>query len=161
MHSHRRTQHLVSTGRRKCRSGLDSSRPTNRLQMFSLRSIGSAMGFATDRLMGKALLALEEVVQEARYRPVRRSLALRLALAYLWSLGSGDRAPFDDLWRHLAAEDGSWRFSCSDNALSAIYRELGVQRDPEVSMRMWHRAAAIFRPIDRDGIPLPVDPPPP
>ena len=119
------------------------------------------MGFGTDRLMGKALLALEEVVQEARYRPVRRSLALRLALAYLWSLGSGDRKPFDALWRNIAAEDGAWRFSASDNALSAIYRDLGLMRDHDLSMRMWHRAAATFRPTDRNGIPLPIDPPEP
>ena len=48
-----------------------------------------------DQLRDKALLALEDAAQECRYRAPRRSFLLRFALAYLWSISRGDRAPFD------------------------------------------------------------------
>jgi hypothetical protein len=94
------------------------------------------MGLGSDQLRNKALLALEEVLQELRYRPVRRSLALRFALAYLWACGSGDRTPFDEFWRALA-DERMWRFSSGDRALIGIYAALGVPRDDELMMRLW------------------------
>jgi hypothetical protein len=86
------------------------------------------MGFGADQLKGKALLALEEALQELRYRPVRRSIALRFALAYLWASSGGDRGPFEDYWR-AAADERMWRFSTADRALIGIYAAVGVQRD--------------------------------
>jgi hypothetical protein len=96
------------------------------------------MRFAADQLRDKALLALEEAVQEARYGPVRRTMALRFALAYLWAYSGLDRAEFDTLWRALAGE-GMWRFSGADQALSAIYRSLKLKRNHDVGMAMWKR----------------------
>src|SRR5690349_12304657 len=82
-----------------------------------------------EALRHKALLALEEVVQECRYRTPRRTLGIRFALAYLWAYAPRDPRPFDELWRQLGAEKSPWSFSCADNALSAVYVSLGVRRD--------------------------------
>jgi hypothetical protein len=41
------------------------------------------MRFGADQLRDKALLALEEAVQQSRYRPINRTLALKFALAFL------------------------------------------------------------------------------
>jgi hypothetical protein len=98
--------------------------------------------FSPDSLRAKALLALEEAVQETRYHVPRRSLALRFALAYLFASASGDRKPFDQLWRALFAEKSPWSFSIADTALSAIYRSIGVHRDDEIAMMLWRRLAA-------------------
>jgi hypothetical protein len=94
------------------------------------------MGFGADQLKAKALLALEEALQELRYRPIRRSMALRFALAYLWASSGSARAPFDDYWRALA-DERMWRLSAADRALIGIYAAVGVQRDDAVMMRLW------------------------
>ncbi|HEV2569454.1 MAG TPA: hypothetical protein VGT77_12315 [Sphingomonas sp.] len=96
------------------------------------------MAFTSPQLRAKALMALEEAVQECRVRAPRRTLAVRFALAYLWSLRPGDRKPYDDLWKALGAE-GIWRFSAADHALSCIYRQLEIARDDEIAMRLWRR----------------------
>jgi hypothetical protein len=96
------------------------------------------MGFGPHQLRDKALLSLEESVQECRYRKSRRSLAIRFALAYLWSCQRGDRAPFDELWLALG-QDSMWRFRSADHALLGIYRQLDLKRDEDASMRIWQR----------------------
>lgn len=116
------------------------------------------MGFGAEQLRDKALLALEEALQETRYRPVRRSMALRFALAYLWAFRPADRRPFDDYWKALA-EQTMWRFSSTDQALSGIYRALGVVRDDELAMRLWRqrqgeeRAASSPAPVSQISSP--------
>jgi hypothetical protein len=94
------------------------------------------MRFGTN-LTEKALLALEEAVQECRYGRPRRSFAHRFALAYLWSRSRGDRAPFDEYWQALGADHSPWSFSVADNALLGIYQALGVGRDHQVAHRLW------------------------
>jgi hypothetical protein len=94
------------------------------------------MGFGADQLRDKALLALEEALQELRYRPIRRSMALRFTLAYLWAYSGGERSPFDEFWRALG-DERMWRFSSGDRALVGIYAVLGVTRDDELMMRLW------------------------
>jgi hypothetical protein len=86
-------------------------------------------------LAEKALLALEELVQECRYRPPRRSFMIRFTLAYLWSLGRGEKKPFDEFWEALAREH--WRFREANNALASIYRHVGIERDNDLTMRLW------------------------
>lgn len=98
------------------------------------------MGFASHQLRDKALLALEEVAQECRYRTPRRSFALRFALAYLWASGGGDRAPFERFWRVIGDRKSPWSFSAANGALLGIYAALGLDRDEEVAMAMWRRA---------------------
>ncbi|MDT9598654.1 hypothetical protein [Sphingosinicella rhizophila] len=95
------------------------------------------MGIGAEDLRDKALLALEEVVQECRYRAPRRSFAIRFALAYLWAYSGKDRKPFDDFWRRLGEKHSPWSFSTADWDLQAIYRTLKVERRDIVSDRMW------------------------
>lgn len=109
------------------------------------------MRFDADHLRNKALLALEEVLQESRYRRPRRSIALRFAMAYLWSVSRGDRRHFDDFWRALG-EGHPWSFSTADQALDWIYRGLGCRRDDDLSSRMWRRAQSEFSPRDANGM---------
>lgn len=106
------------------------------------RQSGRAAGLAVavtrlgrNPLAEKALLALEELVQECRYRPPRRSFMIRFTLAYLWSLGRGEKAPFDEFWGALAKEH--WRFREANNALGSIYRHVGIERDEGLAMRLW------------------------
>lgn len=104
---------------------------------------------AGSNLTEKALLALEEVIQEARYRLPEQTHALRFALAYLHSLKPGRRELFDDFWRVLFLENDLHRFGYSDRALLAIYHHLAIERDEEVSRIFW-RAAQERRERDRD-----------
>lgn len=108
----------------------------------SIFAIGPIMGFGPDQLRDKALLALEEAVQDCRYGTPRRTIALRFALAYLWTYAPRDRAPFDEFWRALGQQKSPWSLSVADNALLFIYRALNVERDDEIGMRMWRRRAA-------------------
>lgn len=100
------------------------------------------MGFGPEQLRGKALLALEEAVQECRYRRPRRGFALRFALAYLWTTSGGDRRPYEHFWRVLGDEKRPWSFGAADGALLGIYQALGLRRDEAVSMAMWRKRAA-------------------
>jgi hypothetical protein len=115
------------------------------------------MRFTPDQLRNKALLALEEAVQETRYGQVRRTIALRFALSYLWASGTADRRCFDQFWSALQ-EDHMWRFSAADQALSSIYKQIGLERSHEVGMAMWTRVHAEFRPVN--GIMAESDNPP-
>ena len=93
----------------------------------------------TDQLRDKALLALEDAIQECRYRTPRASFAVRFALAYLWVYSGGDRAPFDELWRAFRAEEKPWSFTVANSALTGIYRALRIERPDAVSGEMWRR----------------------
>lgn len=53
----------------------------------------------------------------------------------------------DSFWRALPAEN-MWRFSSADQWLSVIYRQLGLERDWEVGLRLWKRSAESRRPSD-------------
>jgi hypothetical protein len=113
-------------------------------RMFSSCSHANdrSMRFAADQLRDKALLALEEVVQECRYRSPRRSAAIRFALAYLWATGRCDRERFDEYWEAIGKQKSPWSFSVADSALSAIYRGLGLERDKSLSTRLWRKREA-------------------
>ena len=100
------------------------------------------MGFAPDQLRDKALLALEDAVQECRWRRPRRGFALRFALAWLWAYGGGDRRPYEAFWRAMGDAKSPWSFSAADGALLRIYRVLGVERDEAVCTEMWRRRQA-------------------
>jgi hypothetical protein len=108
------------------------------------------MGFGGDQLKATALLALEEALQELRYRPIRRSMALRFALAYLWASSGGGREPFDDYWRALS-DERMWRFSAADRALIGIYAAVEVKRDDAVMMRLWEARHREEQAKDRCG----------
>ncbi len=97
------------------------------------------MGIGPEQLRDKALLALEEALQDLRYGQARRTFAVRFALAYLWAYRPGSRAPFEDFWRALASS-APWRIGPADQALAEIYRTLEVRRDDALAMQMWQRA---------------------
>ena len=97
------------------------------------------MGFGPNELRAKAFVALEDAVQECRYRQPRRSFALRFALAYLWATAGADREPFEKFWRALGDPKSPWSFGIADRALAAIYRALSLERDHDLPMRMWQR----------------------
>lgn len=104
--------------------------------MFAQRSEMEDTRFGSD-LTAKALLALEEIVQECRYRAPKRSFAVRFALAYLWSISKADRRPFDELWQALGREKSPWSYSVADTALHGVYRAVGLTRGEEVARRFW------------------------
>lgn len=95
--------------------------------------------FNPDQLRDKALLALEEFVQECRWRRPRRTFALRFALAYLCAYTGGRREPFDRLWRVLGDPKSPWSFSAADGALLAVYHAVGAKRDPQTEFALWRR----------------------
>ena len=85
-----------------------------------------------ERLRLFALDALEEALAEADVGPVRRSWALRLALAYLASLHPRSWAvtdPYRDFWRALSVDGSSTRRRDLAQALATIYAWAGVVRD--------------------------------
>jgi hypothetical protein len=96
------------------------------------------MGFAADQLRDKALLALEEALADMRAKRPRRSIALRFALAYLWTISRGERSPFDSFWRDLERRE-PWSYGCAEAALRHIYHVLGVQRDEDLPGTLLHR----------------------
>lgn len=89
---------------------------------------------APDRLRRFALDALEEAVTEAESGPVRRTWALRLALAYLASLHPriwSSSEPYRDFWRALSTDGNSCRQRALETALGTIYAWAEVKRDGE------------------------------
>jgi hypothetical protein len=87
-----------------------------------------------EQLRTFALDALEEAVAEAELGPVRRTWALRLALAYLsslhpriWSVGE----PYRDFWRSLSLDSKSARVPALETALRIIYVRTDAKRNPE------------------------------
>ena len=105
--------------------------------MFPFRSaygIFPGMRFSLDQLRGKALIALEEALEESRIAPVRRSWALRFSLAFLSNFAT-DRDAFDDYWAALVEPAQPPRYSSVNVALNRIYRAVGVERDHAFSLR--------------------------
>ncbi len=94
-----------------------------------------------EALRDKALLALEDAVQECRYRTPRRSFAVRFALAYLWAYRGGSRDRFDELWAALGRPKSPASFSVANVALLRVYLALGLERDNAIEHRMWERWA--------------------
>lgn len=54
-----------------------------------------------EHLVFKALVALDEVIEESRNGPIRPSFAVRFACAYLYSVSKHDRTDFDALFAVL------------------------------------------------------------
>jgi hypothetical protein len=97
------------------------------------------MRFGSD-LRAKALVALEEVCADCRYREPPRTYAIRFALAYLWSLSNGASEPFLLFWRELANDNQLFRWRHADEALAQIYDAVGVLRDEQLSFQAWRLA---------------------
>jgi hypothetical protein len=89
-------------------------------------------------LRTKALLALEEVTHDCRFRVPERTFLVRFTLAWLFSISrTRDPEPFLEFWRAIAGDNELFRFSKADLALSKIYLDVGAKRDDEASRAMW------------------------
>jgi hypothetical protein len=62
------------------------------------------------QLIRKALLALDEAIDQARIKPVAPTFALRFALAWLFTQSNGWREPYDAFWR-VIRDPFSWASS--------------------------------------------------
>src|SRR3954465_3479211 len=90
------------------------------------------MRLTEDRLVAMALGALEEGAATCRYRPVQRSAALRLVLAYLASRQPCDRGFFDSFWRGVDTVRPRDRAAILHASLNGIYRQVGRKREAAV-----------------------------
>jgi hypothetical protein len=120
--------------------------------MFSSCSARTRVG---EDLRAKALLALEEALHECRYRPVHRSRALAMALAYLWDIKRGDPRDFAQFWREIASDNYVLRFRGADQALERIYASADRKRDDELSHSVWREVQARVGPGGPDCRPDP------
>jgi hypothetical protein len=83
--------------------------------------ICSLMRFGMSELRERALAAVDEAAEQTKEGPVRRSLALRFALAFLANFAE-DRWPFDNFWRAVALADEKVRYATAVAARNAIHR---------------------------------------
>lgn len=88
-------------------------------------------------LQNKALLSLEDALQELRFRTPRRSHSIRFALAYLYATSDLPRDAIDTFWRELHREHGPNVMTGAEAALNRIYHLLGVTREHAVVQEMW------------------------
>lgn len=97
---------------------------------------------ADEKLTLFALSALEEATAAAHEQPLRRTWALRLALAYLASKvpqrPPEGRWPFIHYWRSLSHPRPQDRWANMNAALNGIYLAVGHRRD-------WHRVSEFER----------------
>ena len=91
-------------------------------------------------LTDMALAALEEVAALCHHRPVPRSAALRLVLAYLASRQPCRRYAFDSFWRSVEHPRPQERWGGANAALNGIYLTIGRKRDMDV-VSMYERRA--------------------
>lgn len=75
-----------------------------------------------------ALKALEQAAASAKYKPLERTYAHRLCLAYLASRSGPERWQFDQFWAALIQPDDKIRTADLTRCLNAIYLRLGLQR---------------------------------
>lgn len=111
-----------------------------------------------EQLRRLALDALEEAMAQAELGPVRRTWALRLALAYLASLHprswcSGD--PYRDFWRALSVERRAMRLSALEAALRIIYVRTETKRDQDRSAVIREQARQLAGEKLTEGSPDP------
>ncbi|MEO8453612.1 MAG: hypothetical protein ABI454_00485 [Sphingomicrobium sp.] len=90
------------------------------------------MRIKEDRLVAMALVVLEEVAATCHHRPVPRSRALALVLAYLAARGAGDRCHYDSFWRSVDHPRSQDRWSGVNASLNGIYLSAGVKRDTAI-----------------------------
>jgi hypothetical protein len=117
------------------------------------------MRIESDLLVFKALCALDQAANECEAGPLRRTFALRFALAYLFAVSKGDRQAFDDFWR-IIADPIEWGYSESQaryfrgsharTALKGIALSVGYPQTPEAIQRLsvWRKGA---KPVPPDN----------
>jgi len=72
--------------------------------LFRFCSYSCEVRLTRDELIWKALLALDELVEQSEAAQVPKSLMLRFTLAYLYSNAAPDSRPvFNEIWRLMTA----------------------------------------------------------
>lgn len=108
------------------------------------------MSFLRSRLTFLSLAILAETADNAGADPVDPSLAVRLALAYLYSIAHTDRRNFDEFWQTLRAPMTGQhsdtirsyiRPTYCRTHLTGIARSVGVELTAEVWERLRQRQA--------------------
>ena len=79
------------------------------------------MRFGISELRKRALVAVDEIAEQAKSAPVERQLALRFVLAFLANFAE-ERWPFDSFWRAIAVRDEKIRRATVLAARNAIHR---------------------------------------
>jgi hypothetical protein len=100
------------------------------------------MRIGTDKLIVKALHAIEDACWSAQGGPVAPTYALRFVLAFLFENGDGRRETFDEFWRvvtdagnhHHSSESiaNTVRGNNANREAYRIYRAVGVNRSTEM-----------------------------
>lgn len=99
------------------------------------------MRIGIDKLIVKALTALEEVGFQAQLGPIAPSWSLRFILAYLYAHGDGRRDSFDRFWR---AVTDTGEFVSDNPAMANIARSNGAS----VELYGIYRAVGVYRSTD-------------
>ena len=83
--------------------------------------------FGMTELRDWALAAVDEAADQTQEGPVRRTLALRFALAFLANFAD-ERWPFDNFWRAIATVNERGRWQNANAARNAIRRAVVDRR---------------------------------
>ena len=104
------------------------------------------MRFDRDQLIFRALCALDEAIDHSDIAPVKRTFALRFALAFLFNLSDGKRRDcYDEFWREIgdpkdhAFSESSARYQRTTHArtnLSGIARSVGLELTADLMERL-------------------------
>lgn len=106
------------------------------------------MRLPRSRLTFLSLAILAETADKAGADPIDPSLAVRLALAYLYSIANTDRRNFDEFWttlrdpmtaQHSDSIRGYNRPTFCRTHLTGIARSVGVELTSEVWARLRQR----------------------
>lgn len=107
------------------------------------------MRIRKDQLTFKALRVLAEIADACDKQPAERTLGLRFALAYLYSVSDGNREPFDAFWRHCCdavpyaysdTQKEYVRGSYTRTALAGIILAVGAPQTVEFLQRLRGRS---------------------
>ena len=103
------------------------------------------------RLTDMALVALEEVAACCHVRPVQRTRALALVLAYLASrrLDTATRGPFDQFWKAIGKTQANARWGNVNAALNGIYFAVCETRDLAITSAFERQARDGSSALDR------------
>ena len=106
------------------------------------------MRFDRDHLTFKALCALDEAIDQCDAAPIKPTFALRFALAYLFAVSDGQRAPYDAFWREVTDSNGAAYSEPSRRYVRTTYARTalgGISRDLASSCQQTLRDARVSK----------------
>ena len=107
------------------------------------------MRFDRDQLRYLALMALDEIVEECRAGPVKKSLWLRFLLAWLYRESGADAETkwiFTEFWKHATS-----RPDCGNEFLGGYERRTSLQSCMNGITRAlgWERTVSFMQEMER------------